>query len=478
MVLSASLKNVNVSDRPWLVMSLLCLGDLLAIVFSASLTFELFRRVGVDANLLFDPYRRITPAIFLFPVAYAMYGLYPAYGLGAVEELRRLSITTFFIYLVLLASTFFFRGGEAVIRIIFLVLVFVNINLVVLTRAAIRELFARKTWWGASVLILGGGKTAQLLIDRLIKNPSLGLKPLAILDDDSRKHGQKIVGVEVVGGIALANKFVADGFRWVVVAMPGVHRKRLNEVLLLHTHSFPHVVILPDMFDIASLWVSTRDLAGILSLEIREQLLSNYARIFKRLLDLLIILLVSPVLLPLFLLISILIKMDSSGRVFYSQDRLGKDGKIFPVYKFRSMFANSEERLQTLLDSDINLKNQYNKFHKIENDPRVTRFGRIIRRLSLDELPQLWNIFLGHMSLVGPRAYLPRELPKMQNHVDLILRVTPGLTGIWQVSGRNHLTFDERLELDSYYARNWSPWFDFYILARTVWVVLSGKGAV
>ncbi len=478
MVLSSSLKKRSVSDKPLLVMGLLCLGDLLAIVFSASLTFELFRRFGVDANLLFDPYRRITPAIFLFPVAYAMYGLYPAYGLGAVEELRRLSITTFFIYLVLFASTFFFRGGDAVSRVIFLVLVFVNINLVVLTRAAIRELFARKSWWGASVLILGGGETAQLLIDRLVKTPNLGLKPLAILDDDSRKHGQKITGVEVIGSIELTHQFVTEGFRWVVVAMPGVHHKRLNEVLRLHTHSFPHVVILPDMFGIASLWVSTRDLAGILSLEIREQLLSNSARIFKRLLDLLIILLVSPILLPILILIALIIKLDSDGQIFYSQERMGKDKKTFQVYKFRSMFDNSEERLQILLNNDINLKNQYNKYHKLENDPRVTRFGRIIRRLSLDELPQLWNIFLGQMSLVGPRAYLPRELPKMQNHVDLILKVTPGLTGIWQVSGRNLLTFDERLELDSYYARNWSPWFDFYILARTVWVVLSGKGAV
>ncbi len=478
MVLSSSLKTLRISDRPSLVVGLLLLGDLLAIGFAASLTFELFRRLGVDANLLFDPYRRITPAVFLFPVAYTLYGLYPAFGLGTVEELRRISIATFLIYLVLAASTFFFKGGDTVSRFIFLALVVLNIILVSLTRAAIRELFARKAWWGASVLILGGGKTAQLLIDRLTNNPSLGLKPLIILDDDIQKHNTEISGIRVVGGLDLTNQFVTEGFRWVIIAMPGIERKRLDEILLVNTHSFPHVVILPDMFGMASLWVSTRDFEGILGLEIREQLLSDTARVFKRFLDLLIIVLVTPILLPILALIALIIKLDSGGKVFYSQERMGKNRKVFQVYKFRSMFDNSEERLQTLLDSDTNIKTQYEKYHKIENDPRVTRFGRVIRRFSLDELPQLWNIFLGQMSLVGPRAYLPRELPMMHHHVELILRVTPGLTGIWQVSGRNHLTFQERLELDSYYARNWSPWFDFYILARTIWVVVSGKGSV
>jgi len=141
------------------------------------------------------------------------------------------------------------------------------------------------------------------------------------------------------------------------------------------------------------------------------------------------------------------------------------------------MYTNAEERLRHLLEQNPYMREEYELFHKLKNDPRVTRAGRFLRKLSLDELPQLWNVLRGEMSLVGPRAYLPRELPAMEGAERIILRVLPGVTGLWQVSGRSEISFSDRLEIDVYYVRNWSMWLDLYILARTVWVVLFGRGA-
>jgi len=156
---------------------------------------------------------------------------------------------------------------------------------------------------------------------------------------------------------------------------------------------------------------------------------------------------------------------------------MGKNGKIINLYKFRTMQMDSEKRLRELLKKDKSLREEYRKYHKLSNDPRVTRFGGFLRKTSLDELPQLWNVFKGEMSLVGPRAYLPEESPQIGDSINLILRVSPGMTGWWQVMGRHEVTFKERLRLDKYYISNFSLWMDFYIMVKTIWIVISGKGA-
>jgi lipopolysaccharide/colanic/teichoic acid biosynthesis glycosyltransferase len=141
------------------------------------------------------------------------------------------------------------------------------------------------------------------------------------------------------------------------------------------------------------------------------------------------------------------------------------------------MHVNADAILADLLAEDPALRREYERFHKLQNDPRVTRIGRVLRRYSLDELPQLFNVLLGDMSLVGPRAYMPKELPKMKNLASIVLQTPPGITGLWQVSGRNALSFERRVDLDVHYFKNWSPWLDLYLLIRTVPVVLSGEGA-
>jgi len=180
--------------------------------------------------------------------------------------------------------------------------------------------------------------------------------------------------------------------------------------------------------------------------------------------------------LPFLSLLALFVKLESPGPVLYSQKRLGQSGRRFEAYKFRSMYGDGETRLQALLDSDPKLKAEYEEFHKLSVGPRITRMGRIIRKYSLDELPQIWSVLIGDMSLVGPRPYLEREIPEMGGHEGIILKVRPGIIGMWQVTDRNSTGFAHRLRMDVDYVRNWSHWVDIYILLKTFGVVVSGTG--
>mgnify|MGYP001032180867 CR=1 FL=1 len=180
---------------------------------------------------------------------------------------------------------------------------------------------------------------------------------------------------------------------------------------------------------------------------------------------------------PFMLLILLLIKLDSPGPAVYAQERIGLRGKRIRYLKFRTMRLGAEQLLQELLEKDPQRRLEYETHHKLVRDPRVTRVGRLLRKFSLDELPQLYHVLTGDLSLVGPRAYMPNEYAQMGGYAELILQVRPGLTGWWQVMGRHTTTFQQRLQLDEYYLSNWSLWLDIYILLKTAWVVLSGIGA-
>lgn len=199
--------------------------------------------------------------------------------------------------------------------------------------------------------------------------------------------------------------------------------------------------------------------------------------IFKRLIDIICSLLGLILLSPVFLVIAILIKKEDKGPALFKQARIGKNGKTIYIYKFRSMVMNAEQVLEELMAKDENIRNEYLKNKKLDNDPRITKIGRFIRKTSIDELPQLINVLKGDMSLVGPRPYLFREKEDMGETYDYIIRCKPGITGYWQVNGRNDTTFEERCEMEKYYSIHISAWLDLKILFKTVGVVLKGKGA-
>jgi lipopolysaccharide/colanic/teichoic acid biosynthesis glycosyltransferase len=177
---------------------------------------------------------------------------------------------------------------------------------------------------------------------------------------------------------------------------------------------------------------------------------------------------------PLLVLISLLIRLESRGPVIFRQKRPGKNGKSFDIYKFRTMFNGSGDLLDQLTKEHLA---EYNQYGKIADDPRVTRIGWLLRRTSLDELPQLLNVLKGDLSLVGPRPYLMDQIEKLGEFAEKILPATPGLTGLWQVSGRNDILFEKRLALDTYYVENWSVRLELYVILKTPWIMITGRGA-
>ena len=197
----------------------------------------------------------------------------------------------------------------------------------------------------------------------------------------------------------------------------------------------------------------------------------------KRVLDIVLSIILGCLLLPLGLLISLAIRLDSPGQVFYGHKRIGKNGDPFTAWKFRTMIGNAERILERYLEDHPEFNLEWQQTQKLKNDPRVTRIGNILRRTSLDEVPQLWNVIRGEMSLVGPRPIVEEEIERYQAGYMLYRRVLPGITGLWQTSRRSDTSYSERVRFDEYYVRNWSIWLDIYIMLRTVWVVLRGQGA-
>lgn len=469
------LVSLRMSTRSLPMVGLLGAADLLALSLAG--TAGVYLRLALGGEYLPGLYGQLWPILTVFLLAYTAAGLYPAVGLSPVDELRRICLSTTFTYLVLGAGLFLTRESETYSRGVFLITWVLSLLLVLLGRFLVRQVFARCPWWGYQVLILGGGRTGELVIQTLKNQPGFGLKPVAVLDDELPPGGA-IGGVPVLGSLAIAPRLARKhDIHYAIVAMPGVEREQLLKIVERYGRTFPHLMMIPDLFGVASLWVKSKDLGGILGLEIRQQLLLPGPRLIKALLDIVLTLMVGVATLPLVVTIAILVKLDAPGPVFYGQPRLGQNSVPFTAWKFRSMVPNADQVLERYFDENPALRSQWERDHKLRYDPRITGIGRFLRRTSLDELPQLWNVLRGEMSLVGPRPIVEAEIFRYADKYSLYTKVLPGLTGLWQVSGRNNVSYDERVNLDAYYVRNWSVWLDVYILLRTIWVVVLGDGA-
>lgn len=473
--LSPTLLALTISTRSWPTYVVMIASDLLALVLAG--VISVYTRLVLEGQFHPTLYWQLYPVIGLFIAAYMLVGLYPGVGISPVDEMRWICLTTTLMYLALTAMVFMRREGEIYSRGVFVAAWMLSVLLVIGLRAISRWLFARKCWWGYPTMILGAGKTGSMVIRTLKRRPGIGLKPVLVLDDDPQKHGS-LHGVPVVGGVELAPALARTRkVPYAIVAMPGVPRDRLLSLLERYGSSFAHLLVIPDLFEFSSLWVEAKDMGGVLGLEIRQRLLLPGPRLAKFSIDLAATLIGGLFVLPVIGLIALLIKLDSPGPIFYSQIRIGQGGQHFKAWKFRTMVRNADKALKDYLEAHPELQEDWLKDQKLRRDPRVTRIGRFLRRTSLDELPQLWNILRGEMSLVGPRPIIDEEIPRYGDKFQLYTKVIPGLTGLWQVSGRNNITYEERVSLDAYYVRNWSVWLDVYILLRTVWVVLTGEGA-
>jgi len=210
---------------------------------------------------------------------------------------------------------------------------------------------------------------------------------------------------------------------------------------------------------------------------IRNNLLSKNMLITKRIFDIVSSIILISLFLPIILITAILIKLTSKGPIFYVQERPGRFGRMIKIYKFRTMYLDADKKLEEILKNNEELREEFRKYRKLKNDPRITPIGKILRKFSIDEIPQLFNVLKGDMSIVGPRPYQIEEIEYMGEYRDIVLSVRPGLTGLWQISGRNDLSFSAKLKIETWYVLNWNLWLDLFIIIRTIPAVISGKGA-
>jgi Undecaprenyl-phosphate galactose phosphotransferase WbaP len=456
-----------------------------AITLFISVAISLAGKYSMQGITDWEPYLRLWPFVFVFIAVYALMGLYSGVALSPPEELQRATLSSALMFVALAAATVSLRDATRYLTWTTLLAACFSIVLIPLHRAITRRLFSGEPWWGIPAVILGSGPIGQRVVKTMLEEPGLGLKPVAVVDDATDAAGddmfdapRSIYGVPVMTGRELALA-VPEGFQfsYAVVAMPGGPSSPFLAMLEGYGLRFSRMLMIPDLSNFCSMWVSPKSVGGMLGLEVCQQAFVPGRQWPKRVLDLCLTVIGGALLLPLIALIAVWVKLNSRGPAFYSQARIGRDGKTFRAWKFRSMVSNADQVLERCLDRNPNLREEWERDHKLKDDPRITIAGRFLRRTSLDELPQLWNVAKGEMSLVGPRPIVTAEIPKYGNKFDLYTKVTGGITGLWQISGRNDTSYDERVALDTFYVRNWSVWLDFYILFRTIDAVMFRKGA-
>lgn len=477
-----ALASGRIACRPRLTVLALLLTDLAALTAA--------HLVAVHGYLLirgrYDPalYWRLWPALLLFLLAYDVIGLYhgvalyPGAGLGPAEELRRGSIATTTCYILFATAVFLAKTSMSYSRGVFLLAWLLSLAALPSARAILRLCCARRRWWGAPCLIYGSGSTAQRVLRTLIRHPDYGLRPVAMLAPES-PHGVGSVGndLPVLRDEADAARLAARGVHYIIAAVCDLETRTLTGFLEGPGLRFRHVLIVPPDFGLAGIWASSRCIETVLGLEIRQNLLLPLPRACKRLLDIGAAAAVLPIAIPAIAVIAALVRLTSHGPAFYCQTRLGRGGKPFRMWKFRTMHQDADALLAEHFRCHPEARQEWDSTRKLRHDPRVTPLGSHLRRLSLDELPQVWNLLCGTMSLVGPRPIIAAETERYGEIYALYKRVSPGLTGLWQVSGRNALPFPERVALDAFYVRNWSVWLDLYIVMKTLPAVISGEGA-
>ena len=329
------------------------------------------------------------------------------------------------------------------------------------------------------IIIVGAGLTGELFLNSVCKVKTLGYDVVGFLDDDEKKRGTFIGSAKVLGKISEIDSFLSPGME-VVVAIPGMSSESMVYLVNLLQKKVKKVSFVPDLFGIP-FFQSDIDFFfdnQVLLLNVRNSLKNGVNRFVKKTFDLLLSLGIMVIILPFILLLIIIIVLDSKGKPIYRHERIGQNGRKFKCLKFRTMYFDADKRLKELLEKDEAARREWSDNYKLKYDPRITRMGGFLRKTSLDEIPQLFNVLMGQMSLVGPRPVLQEELDKHYgDYAEYYYEVYPGLTGLWQVSGRSEVDYKKRVSLDVWYVSNWSLWLDIVILIRTIKVVFKSEGA-
>ncbi|QTQ11762.1 undecaprenyl-phosphate galactose phosphotransferase WbaP [Treponema parvum] len=413
----------------------------------------------------------VTYSIYLPFILIVFYfaNLYPGIMLNPADEVRHLAICSTFSFIGIAVSISVESDERTAIIIALILAAPVAAFLLPAMRELSRHMFAKRSWWGVPAVIYASGDSGDFVVSRLLKCPNFGYKPAVIINSEARQ-GQNFKGVPIFSNSDEVKQMIRElGIKVAILC------DYTDETPDIRTN-YRYTIYLPKVQPIIGN-MHARELGGILGFSITHNLTKPECLLAKRAIDIFLLIVSSPLVIPLTLIIGLAVKFTSKGPVFYGHKRVGKDGKEIKCWKFRSMVVNADKMLDKILAESPEMRLEWEKDRKFTNDPRVTKLGKFLRRSSLDEIPQLWNILFGEMSFVGPRPVTESELDKYGKFSDFILSVKPGLSGMWQISGRSDTGYEERITLDTYYIQNWSVWLDIWIIIKTIWVVLKGKGA-
>lgn len=341
-----------------------------------------------------------------------------------------------------------------------------------------RAALMRAGLWGAPTVLIGSPEKCARMGKTLLSHPKLGLQPVGIITDQPEHGGWPGTSLPILCGIADAHRLTGLA-EVAIVAASDLAESDMTEALRLSRLPFAHVVVAESSGGIPNLGLRTRNLGAAAGLELRFDLFRPGNLALKRLIDLSIALPIAIAAAPLIAMLALAIKLADPGPAFYRQRRVGRDGSVLEVLKLRTMYRDAEARLREHLQKDPEAAAEWARFFKLSADPRILPgIGHFLRRSSLDELPQLWNILRGDMSVVGPRPFPDYHMNGFDPDFQALrVSVPPGLTGLWQVSSRSGGDLEVQKEQDLFYIRNWSIWLDLYILIETFPAVLSARGA-
>jgi len=456
----------------FLVGLVLMFVDAVSLMLSIGTSFFIINAIN-NSFINFRSFVTYSVYLPLILVVFYAAGLYPGIMISPVEEVKRFSICTFFSFIGIAISIFVDVDSEriAVALALMLAVPLATIFLPIARQIA-RFAFGTYRWWGLPAVIYCTGSSGDAVINRMIERYDLGYKPAVIINSGA-------IASNTYGSIPVfsPSKELLDTIRALKIKaaiLCDYGETDVSDIMQAYRYT---ITVSKHQNRSISGSPQIKDIGGIVGFASTHNLTKKTNRFAKRAIDIALLIVSFPLVLPLCIVVAIIIKITSPGPVFYGHLRVGKNGKPLKCWKFRSMCKDADKKLDALLAQNPDMREQWERERKFVDDPRVTPFGKFIRKTSIDELPQFWNILAGEMSFIGPRPVTKGELVKYGSQADYILSVTPGLSGMWQTSGRSDTEYEERITLDTYYIQNWSVWLDIWLIIKTVWIVFKRKGA-
>lgn len=457
---------------------ILLFTDILLLIFLLHLTFLIRKNLipfffsAPQFNHTIYDYLWLT-IIYIFIFAYN--GLYTK-TFPFWDEIKNISKSILISTIIILILLFSTKKSEIYSRLI-IILYTINLLLFFPLRTQIRKILFRLNLFVKKAIIIGSGKTALEVYKNIINEPNLCYNIAGFVDESDEND---INGIKIHKGLSRVELYIKLAhITDVIIAKDNIDSHQAAFLINKLQHKVENVIYIPPIKDISVYSTNIKYLfsSQIIAFEIKNNLSNPFIYFTKRLTDYILAILILPLILPLMAVISIIIKIDSKGPIIYSHKRIGKKGKEFKCYKFRTMHIDADQKLKEILEKDPQKRDEWQKYWKLKDDPRITKIGKFLRKTSLDELPQIFNVLKGEMSLVGPRPYLPREWNYIRNESLIIHALPPGITGLWQVSGRNNNDYTFRILMDCWYVKNWNLWLDIVILFKTFKAVLKREGA-